>query len=353
MSGRPYWAEWHEYVGVAHIHSTDSDGTESVPEIIQIGRELGLDFLMFADHMTLNSLHLGLEGWHGKTFVLIGYEIHDQNNINHYLAFNVDEILPGELAAREYVKRIKQMGGLGIIAHPDETRDLPQFPPLPWTAWDAEGFDGIEIWNQMSEWMEGINRLNQLRMFLSPRKFLTSPTPKTLSIWDELNKKRDVCGVSGVDVHAYPYKLGPFTLTIFPYKVQFQSLRIHLVLKKPLSSDTPEAKSEVIDAIKGCHLFISNYRRGDARGFLFRAQSKDQVVGIGDNIFLSEKISLEVRAPRKCRMRVLCDGKIVKEEKGKALRCSADQPGNYRVEAYRGKKGWIFSNHIRILTPPP
>ncbi|NIM98464.1 MAG: hypothetical protein GTO24_10415, partial [candidate division Zixibacteria bacterium] len=49
MSGRPYWAEWHEYVGVAHIHSTDSDGTESVPEIIQIGRELGLDFLMFAD----------------------------------------------------------------------------------------------------------------------------------------------------------------------------------------------------------------------------------------------------------------------------------------------------------------
>jgi len=343
---------WHEYVGVAHIHSTDSDGSESVPEVIKIGQKLGLDFLLFADHMTLNSFHLGLEGWHANTFVLIGYEIHDQNNINHFLAFDVNEILPGELTAKEYVKGVNQMGGLGIIAHPDETRDLPQFPPYPWTAWDAEGFDGIEIWNQMSEWMEGINRLNQLKMFLSPRRFLTSPTPKTLKIWDELNKQRKVCGISGVDVHAYPYKIGPFTFVIFPYKVQFQSLRLHLITKEPLSSDNQIAKRQVIDAVRGCHLFISNYRRGDARGFLFYAESKNQLAGVGDSISSSEKISFFVRTPRKCKIRLLCNGDIVKEEKGKTLEYSTGQPGNYRVETYRGKKGWIFSNHIRVTSPP-
>jgi hypothetical protein len=340
---------WHEYVGVAHIHSTDSDGAKSVPEIISVGQELGLDFLMFADHMTLNSLHLGREGWHGRTFVLVGYEIHDRNNVNHFLAFDIGEVLPAELSAQEYVKAIKQMGGLGIVAHPDESRDLPQFPPYPWTAWEAEGFDGIEIWNQMSEWMEGINRVNQLKMFLSPRRFLTSPTPKTLKIWDELNRKRKVCGISGVDVHAYPYRLGPFTFVIFPYKVQFQSLRMHLVLRESLSSDDQKAKRQVIDATRGCHLFISNYRRGDARGFLFYGQSKSELAGVGDSISSSERISFFVRTPRKCRIRLLCDGKVVKEEKGKALECSTDQPGNYRVEAYRGRKGWIFSNHIRVV----
>lgn len=339
---------WHEYVGVAHIHSTDSDGSQSVPEIISIGKELGLDFLMFSDHMSLNSLHLGLEGWHGKTFVLIGYEMHDQNNINHYLAFDIDEVLPGEMTAKEYVKAVAERGGLGIIAHPDETRDLPEYPPLPWNAWDAEGFDGIEIWNQMSEWMEGLNRLNQFKMFVSPRRMLTSPTPKTLKIWDRLNKNRKVCGISGVDVHAFPYKFGPFTFVIFPYKVQFKSLRMHILLKKPLSPDKQDAKRQIKEAIRGCHVFISNHRRGNARGFLFYAQNGNEIAGIGESISSSEGVSLRVRTPSKCRIKLLRDGEPIEENRGKSLEHSASQPGNYRVEAYQGKKGWIYSNHIRV-----
>jgi hypothetical protein len=339
---------WHEYVGVSHIHTTDSDGSKSVPEIIKIGQKAGLDFLFFSDHMTLKSLDSGLEGWHGKTFVLIGYEIHDTTNKNHYLAFNVKRVLSGELSAQEYVREVKRLGGLGIIAHPDESRVLPQFPPYPWTAWDAEGFDGIEIWNQMSEWMEGINRLNQLKMFVSPRRYLTSPTPKILKIWDELNKQRKVCGISGVDVHAYPYKLGPFTFLIFPYKVQFQSLRVHLVLNEPLSSDDQIAKRQVIDAVRGCNLFISNHRWGDARGFSFYAESKGHLIRVGDGISSPEETSFFVRAPQKCNIRLLRDGSIIKEEIGDALEYSTDGRGIYRVEAYKGKKGWIFSNHIRL-----
>jgi hypothetical protein len=342
-------AGWHEYVGVTHIHSTDSDGSKSVPEIIEIGQKLRLDFLLFADHMTLNSLHLGLEGWHGETFVLIGYEIHDPNNVNHFLAFDVEEVLPGELPAEEYVAAVKRMGGLGIIAHPDESRDLPQFPPYPWTAWDAKGFDGIEIWNQMSEWMEGINRFNQLKMFLSPRRYLTSPTAKTLRIWDELNRERKVCGISGVDVHAHPYKLGPFTFIIFPYKVQFQSLRLHLVLKEPLSPDNMQARKQVIEAIRECHLFISNYRRGDARGFSFFAESAGRFARAGDSVSLKGEVRMQVRTPRECKIKLLRDGELILERKGDSLECSARRPGNYRVEAYRGKKGWIFSNHIRVV----
>lgn len=270
--------DWYEYIGVSHIHSIDSDGSKSVPEIIKIGQELGLDFLLFSDHMTLNSFHRGLEGWHENTFVLIGYEIHDQSNQNHYLAFDVKEVLPGEFSAPEYVKGVKEARGLGIIAHPDETREHPKFPPYPWTAWNVKEFDGIEIWNQMSEWMEGIGRSNRFRLFASPRSYLTSPTPKTLRIWDEYSKQRKVCGISGVDVHAHPIKLGPFKAVIFPYKVQFQSLRVHLLLDKPLSPDNQTAKKQIIEAIRECHLFISNHRRGDAKGFYFMPKARSNLL---------------------------------------------------------------------------
>jgi len=335
-------------VGVSHIHTTDSDGSKSVPEIIKIGQKIGLDFLFFSDHMTLRSLDLGLEGWHGNTFVLIGYEIHDQTNENHYLAFNINEVLSGELSTQEYVKEVKRRGGLGIIAHPDETRVLPQFPPYPWTAWDAEGYDGIEIWNQMSEWMEGINRLNQLKMFVSPRRYLTSPTPRILKIWDELNRQRKVFGISGLDVHAYPYRLGPFKLIIFPYEVQFKSLRTHVLLDKPLSSDSRIAKRQILDALRNCQLFISNYRWGDAKGFSFHAKSKDQTAKIGDSISSSSNVTFIVKAPQECRIRLLRDGTIIGESMGKNLEYCPKEPGIYRVEAYKGKKGWIFSNHIRL-----
>ncbi|UCB53081.1 MAG: histidinol-phosphatase, partial [Candidatus Zixiibacteriota bacterium] len=245
---------------------------------------------------------------------------------------------------------VRRMGGLGIIAHPDESRDLPQFPPYPGTAWNAKGFDGIEIWNQMSEWMEKVNRLNQFKMFLSPRRYLTSPTAKTLRIWDELNKEKKVCGISGVDVHAHPYKLGPFTFIIFPYKVQFQSLRMHLVLTEPLSPDNRQAKRQVIQAIRECHLFISNYRRGDARGFSFYGESAGEFARAGDIVYLKGEVRLHVRTPQECKIRLLCDGESISEEKGRTLEFSARQRGNYRVEAYRGKKGWIFSNHIRVVS---
>ena len=108
----------HEIVGVIHIHSNYSDGTKTIEEIAQIGETAGLDYLMFTDHMTLQPQRDGLERFHGKVAVIIGYEIEDARNENHYLAFGLDEELPAGLAAREYVSAVREKGGLGVIAHP-------------------------------------------------------------------------------------------------------------------------------------------------------------------------------------------------------------------------------------------
>jgi len=341
---------WHEIVGAIHIHSTDSDGTKSIPEIARIGNKTGLDFLMFSDHMTLKSYQAGLEGLYGKTLVIIGYEIHDKENRNHYLAFNLKETLPFGLSPAEYVRKVKEKGGLGIIAHPDEIRkDLPKYPAYPWTDWEVDQFDGIEIWNQMSEWMEKLTKFNQLKMLFSPRKSLDSPTERILSKWDELNQKKRVCGIGAIDAHAHPYKIGPLKLTIFPYDVQFKSIRTHLILDQPLSSDFEKGKKQILSAFLNCSAFASNFKRGEARGFLFYAEGKKSIAKIGEEINLEEVNNLVVKTPSKAEIRLIHNGNMINITKSKELVYKTQEKGIYRIEAFKGDKGWIFSNHIRVV----
>ena len=108
----------YEYVGAIHIHTKDSDGTKTHEEIIRIADKIHLDFLIFTDHMTM--IHKSLEGWHKRVMVLIGYEIQDSDDLNHYLAIGLNETLPEGMRPKQYVREVKQKGGIGIIAHTDE-----------------------------------------------------------------------------------------------------------------------------------------------------------------------------------------------------------------------------------------
>jgi hypothetical protein len=342
--------DWYEYVGAVHIHSTHSDGAKSIDEIIPIASRAGLDYILISDHMTLEGLNRGKEGFYDDLLVLIGYEIHDSDHHNHYLAFGLKEVLPPELSPEEYVSEVKRRGGLGVIAHPDEVRQLlKKFPCYPWTAWEAQGFDGIEIWNQMSEWMEGLTRLNILKMVIHPRRMLRSPTARILRIWDDLNQERPVVGLGGIDVHGYPYRLGPLELTIFPYKVQFRSIRTHLLLREPLSRDLTEAREQVYRAIRGCNVFISNYRWGDARGFLFGVEVNGRIKLPGEKVPLSPGAKIVCRSPRRARLRLMLRGEAIQETSGTHLEYLPDKPGNYRLEAYVRGRGWVFTNHLRLL----
>ncbi len=340
----------HEIVGVIHIHSTYSDGSKGIDEIAKIGETAGLDYLMFCDHMTLQPLRDGHEAFHGKTAVIIGYEIEDSANENHFLAFGMSDELPNGLAAPEYVKGVRESGGLGIIAHPDEVRRaLPKYPSFPWTAWEALDFDGLEIWNHMSAWLESLKRSNMLKMALSPRRSLQGPTSRVLAKWDELAQTRNVAGIGSADVHAHAYRKGPIRLIIFPYKVQFRAIRTHLLLDAPLSEDIRAAKSQIIDAIRKTRVFVSHYRWGDARGFEFYAESGGNRFDMGDNIKFAADVTLHAKAPLPGEIRIVADGNTAKSFYGDNLIYKVNRPGIYRVELYRDGKGWIFSNHIRIL----
>jgi len=338
-----------ETVGVIHIHSNYSDGTKTIEEIAEIGAAAGLDYLMFTDHMTLQPLRDGLQRFHKNVAVIIGYEIEDARNENHYLAFGIEKELPAGMNAKEYVDSVREMGGLGIIAHPDEVRNaIPEYPSYPWTEWGVEGFDAIEIWNHMSAWMELLKRINVIKMILTPRRGLRGPTSRVLAKWDELARFRKLAGVGSADVHAHAYRKGPLKVTIFPYKVQFRSIRTHLLLKEPLSAEFGHARKQIFETIRSCRLFVSNYRRGDARGFKFYARQGEMIYQMGEDIPLAPGLEMIMTAPKTASIRIIFNGDIIHNFNAASFQVAITEPGLYRTELLRHNRGWIYTNHLRI-----
>jgi hypothetical protein len=345
-----------EYIGAIHMHSVFSDGSGEVPQIAKFADEVGLDYIILTDHNTLRALDEGYENWYGNTLCLVGSEINDKENKNHYLAFRINKTYSTRTSAKEYVRKIKEDGGIGFLAHPHEKRvHMKEHPPYPWVDWDTDDFNGIEIWNHMSEWMENLTEDNKYQAFLHPLRTIAAPQKVTLKLWDELNLKRKVVGIGGVDAHAHKYNLlGFLEVEIFPYKVLFKSIRTHILLKNELIADNSEesiqnSKKAIYDALADGKCFFANDYHADSKGFRFFAEVDDKIYQMGDNINSSSKIKLRVLLPvEEAEIKLVRNGKEIADTFGNSADFFIETEGVYRVEVYIHKKAWIYSNHIRI-----
>ena len=357
-----------EYSGAIHMHSTYSDGTGTVPDIMRYANETNLDFAILTDHNTMGARDDGFEKWYNDSMLIVGYEMNDLQNKNHYLTFGLDKVIgsyekldDGELGsiltAEEYVKKINDEGGFGFTAHPDEKRNwLPDHPSYPWQAWDAE-FTGIEIWNHMSEWIEGMNEKNKLQRFLHPLRSIIAPPESTLQKWDELNTKRKVVGIGGIDAHAHKQNImGFYEVEIFPYKVLFKSIRTNVLLETEIKKNNSQTfhhdKLKILNALKNGNSFIVNTYHGSGKGFRFFADYNGKSYIMGDEIIYDnpdKKIILRALIPEKAKVRLIKDGVCIDEFESMECIWDSDEKGSYRIECWKNDKGWIFSNHIRVL----
>ncbi len=345
-----------EYVGVLHMHSVFSDGSGEVPDIAAAADESGCDFAVLTDHNTLRALDEGYEKWYGNTLFLVGCEINDRNNLNHYLALNIKKTFSTRLPAKEYVKKIKDTGGIGFIAHPHEKRSsMEEHPPYPWTEWDSEDFTGIEIWNHMSEWMEGLTEQNKYNYFIHPLRSIAKPPVETLKVWDEINQNRKCVGIGGVDAHAHKVNLiGFFEVEVFPYKVLFKSIRTHVLCSEKIEKgedleNVNISKEIIYKALEEGRCFVANYYHGDARGFRFFAEADNQIYQMGDSVPLKDKVLLRVLLPNiTSTIRLIYNGELIESVDNIDAEFIVGKAGVYRIEVYNENKAWIFSNHIRV-----
>jgi hypothetical protein len=348
-----------EICGCIHLHSTFSDGGCDYGAIVDAAGVAGLDYVCITDHGNVGGRHAGFDGLRENgVFVLVGYEHNDEKNHNHYLAFGVEETAYGLTDPQAYVSEIKRMGGIGFLAHPAEKRNyIKNLPPYPWTRWDVEGFDGIEVWNQISDCMERLRGWYSLTRLFSPNKKIGPAPPELMERWDALNRQRFVSAIGGVDAHSRGFKWGPFSCVIFPIEVELRGIRMHYFVDGAEWGDSSKMSGALISAIGEGRGFISNFSRGDARGskiLLTDGNGAVRYPGRAEPVDQPPSFPMKIRAEltHKANIALIRNGRSIQSTIAKSAEWEISESGVYRIEAYRGSGPWIYSNPFPVGNYP-
>jgi len=331
--------------GALHLHTTYSDGTGTIPQIAADAKKAGLDWIIITDHNSLEGLHKNQEGWYDSVAVIIGEEITPDPG-DHYLAIGIKKEIPGSLSPQESIDAVKEQGGVGFIAHPDESLTRKNdYRPLRWSDWSVKHFDGIEIWNYTSDWVDNYNKKLNLYNLLVKNRILKGPTPGVLKWWDEVNNENShiVSAVGGLDTHAFCVGI----LTIFPYYDTFMTVTNYLMHREKLSSDFSTAKKQIFNALKrGNNIIVNRVWNNSQDVYEFSIITKAGEIFPGEKIKTDESSKLVVKLPKKARIRLIKNGDIVIEKETGKLELDNLTPGKYRFEAYLKNRPWIFSNPV-------
>lgn len=336
------------YPGAIHIHTIHSDGTGGLEEIVRAAKKARLSWIIITDHNKM----VVKEGIYDGICVIVGEEISPEHG-NHYLAFDIKIPISCDMPPADYIEKVKEQGGFGFIAHPDESEFRKNsYKNLSWEDLSTKDFDGIEIWNYMSNWADGYNAENPLKVVNSYlfRNNISGPTKKIFELWDNLNNENPniVPAIGGVDAHAFNIKRAFITFKIFPYKNTFKKITNFIHLDKPMPEDFESCKRVILDAIKSGRNIIKNCAWGRKAQPVFYIQNRYEQVYSGGSIGLDNCSKLVVELPLKAEIKILHNGEIVLQKKAKQIELENIKKGKYRFEAYYNGSPWIFSNPVLV-----
>ena len=357
---------WHEYVGNTHVHTKYSDGAARHADVALAAQMAGLDFIIFTDH---NLWLSGIEGYFGSeadghVLLLSGEEVHDRKRnpgCNHLLVYGAEqEMVSSAHNLSTLVENIASAGGLSFIAHPDDNEvDWFGEPALSWQDRYVEGFTGLEIWNYMSRFKDYIQVRNvAVKAVFRPEDVVTGPSPDTLALWDELlSTGLHVAGIGGADAHGTRIDFGPLSHVVFPYDYLFNCVNTHIITRYPLNGSLEHDKALVYQSLQIGRAFIGYDLIGDTRGFRYTAQGQGSSATMGEHIRLGPGVTLQVIAPMRGHVRIVCAGETIAEDYNvENLTLVVRESGAYRAEVwceFRGEdRAWILSNPIYVDPNP-
>ena len=336
--------------GAIHIHTTYSDGTSTIKQIARAAKKAGLEWIIITDHNNLTGLKE--EGWYDGVAVIVGEEISPKAG-DHYLAFDIKQTISENSHPQDYINEVNRQGGFGFIAHPDEsTHRKHHLPPLIWTDWEIKGFQGLEIWNYLSDWGDQYNPKHALYDYLFRNHSLKGPTTKVLNWWDKLNNenKEIFPAIGSLDAHALKYTYKKiFILKIFSYKDCFKTLTNYVYLEEKLSPSFDKAKKQIYDAVRlGNNLIINRVWSKKSDEISFYIENNLKKAFSGDKIAFNEENILTVKLPKIGNIRILYNGKIIRDVNTYEFQMSDLKLGKYRLEVRYKNRPWIFSNPIIV-----
>jgi hypothetical protein len=178
---------------------------------------------------------------------------------------------------------------------------------------------------------------------------LEHPPEHNMHTWNDLCRTRRVVAIGGLDAHQFGKRIGPFVpIRVMAYRRSFRFIRTHVLCKEAPNGDLEHDRDQVYGALREGRCYIAVDSVAPAKGFRFEAGD----LAMGAEGKASERRALRARVPLPARLRLLRDGVEVARAEGEALEHEVEEPGVYRVEAYRRAKGrertWILSNPIYL-----
>jgi hypothetical protein len=349
-----------------HMHTRYSDGHGSHSDIANAALRAGLDVVIVTDHnIWVNGPEDYYRNGDQRVLLLVGEEIHDTTRNpqkNHLLVFGAGrELAPFAQDPQRLLDAVNQAGGVAFLAHPVETSaPVIHEPDISWVDWNIQGYAGIEVWNEMSEFKSHLRtKLHAIYYTFNPKRVAHGPVRGSLGKWDDLLAEgRRVVAIGGSDAHAFPVYLGPLHRIVYPYEFHFHTVNTHLQVPQPLAGDVIGDRRLVLEALCLGHAFIGYDLPASTQGFNFTAHGINTTANMGDEVSAEKGITFQIHLPQSSgSFRIECcllrGGKIVKTWRDKAsITHIASEPGVYRVEVYiwyLGKRrAWIFSNPIYV-----
>ena len=344
----------HGLACVAHVHSTYSDGSATVPELAAAAAEAGAECVLLTDHDTLEARRRGEEGWYGDVLILVGHEVSPKGG--HLLVFGVDqEIAHVGRSERQICEAVRAAGGISFAAHPfsEGSRMSRRIaPPHGWGLLDDEISGGLELWSLETDSAEAWRSPREAVAFLrDPMRFLEGPPARHVEIWDRLCLRRRVPAIGGLDSHQKGIRLRGRVRTPMPNSRYFGLLQTQVLLPRPPTGELEADQEAVYAALAEGRCYLSFEALAPGRGFRFWAEGKGGAVPMGAQAEPG-RWTLRAISPRPARLRLLRDGVGVREVEGDRLEVEVEEPGCYRVEARlpgdeRGRL-WLVGNPIYL-----
>lgn len=340
----------YKYLGVIHIHTIYSDGTGDIDKITKAAKKAGLDWIVITDHDNMDVE----EGFLNGVLVIRGEEISPCSK-NHYLAFNIETPVTKIKESGLYIKLVKDQGGFGFIAHPDESDERKNpHNPIKWLYDYSDKEikpDGIEIWNWFSQWADNYDSSNVftiINSYINKHQLVNSPYEITLKRWDDMNKNEMniVPAIGGLDAHAM--KISKFLpIEIFPYSTMFKTITNVITLDKPLSDEFSEAKKQVLNAVKCGNNIIIN-RNVSKNIPEISISNSAETVFCGESIKLDDETYINYDLPKNSNARIIKNGQEYCNLYNHKGNLKINEQGKYRLEIKIKGRGFAYSNPILV-----
>lgn len=372
---------------VLHAHSEFShDSRSKIDEIVAGAKAAGVSAILFTEHPAdhYDYFRDGHRGVRDGVVLIPGAET------GGFLAYPTQSIQQEKTEGpQQFADLVNRDDGMIFLCHLEERMD-----------WQIAGLTGSEIYNTHADVMSETKFLASLRspfgllgMLPALQKYpqemfgaILDYPADYLKRYDELCQIAPHTGIAGDDSHhnqgiravlqedgkvLIEDRLGKkvaeldpskvsllkglvankkpgdivLELDLDPYERSFRHVSTHLLL--------PELnQTEIIRALKAGRAYVAFDWLCDPTGFVFQAKRGDERFPMGSQIVDPVGLKLEAAAPLPGIVKLIRDGKVVREDRSRTLDYDVTEPGIYRVEYWLNVAGelrpWILSNPVYV-----